>query len=286
MAQPAGNLAVRLGRIAEDHSAHIDSMLAEFQARLEEIVTRAQARTLAELQSRLSIRDGIIARSKANLSTLRSIDEIFAAEMDAAGYRQLVSAFVKEFPSQLPYFEEALDVMRSAMKNPIPELSWAKADVDYLASGQTAAADSLGSVVQGVGAGVQQKALFSLGGLPMADLAELLARGLQRTLPQAIRIAETAISVHYRMIAERGFEIVERGLPEGALKYSYYGPNDKLTRPFCRHLIAATKNGKLYTRKQIEEMENDQLPNPFITGGGYNCRHSWALHAAEAREAA
>lgn len=280
------NLAVRLGRVAENHSAHVDSLLAEFTRNLEDVVRRAQARTLSELQSRLTIERGMITRSKENLKTLRSIDEIFIAEMEAAGYRQLVSAFCREFPGNLPYFEEALDLMRSAMKNPIPELRWTNADANYLASGQTATADSLGAVVNGVGASAQQRALFSLGGLPMADLAELLAQGLAKTIPQAIRIAETGISVHYRMIAERGFQKVEEGMPEGALKYAFYGPDDKVTRPFCKRMIDLTKRGAYLTRKEIEELDNEQLPNPFLTGGGYNCRHSWALHMAEEREAA
>lgn len=257
-------------------------MLAEFETQLDQIFTRAQARTLAELQNKLSIKDGMISRSRENLKVLRSIDEIFTAEMESAGYRQLVSAFVKEFPSNLAYFEESLDLMRAAMRTPIPDIAWGKSDLSYLANGQTATADSLGAVLNGVGAIAQQKALFSLGGLPMVDLAALLAKGLQKTIPQAIRIAETGVSVHYRMIAERGFQKVEEGLPEGALKYSYYGPNDKITRPFCKHMLKA---GKLYTRAQVEAMDNEQLPNPFLTGGGYNCRHSWAMHM-EAEESA
>lgn len=280
------NIALKLERLAEDHGAHVDSLLAGFEKQLQAITTRAQARTLAELQSRLAIKNGLIGRSKENLRTLRSIDEIFIAEMEAAGYRQLITAFCKGFPGSLPYFEGALDLMRQAMKTPIPELRWTKADTSYVASGQTATADSLSAVVHGVSAVAQQKALFSLGGLPMADLAELLAQGLQKTIPQAIRIAETGISVHYRMIAERGFQKVEQGLPQGALKYSYYGPDDKVTRPFCKRLIDAVKEGKLFTRQQIEEMDNEQLPNPFLTGGGYNCRHTWGLHMAEEREAA
>ena len=41
------------------------------------------------------------------------------------------------------------------------------------------------------------------------------------------------------------------------------------------------------TRAAIEALDNGQLPNPFITGGGYNCRHSWlAVESQELRDLA
>ena len=50
--------------------------------------------------------------------------------------------------------------------------------------------------------------------------------------------------------------------------FAYMGPTDSKVRPFClKHL------GKVYTRAELEAMDNGQLPNPFLTGGGYNCRH-------------
>lgn len=58
--------------------------------------------------------------------------------------------------------------------------------------------------------------------------------------------------------------------PDGQL-YAFVGPVDGLMRPFCRAHV-----GRVYTRAEIEALDNGQLPNPFLTGGGYNCRHLWA----------
>jgi hypothetical protein len=33
--------------------------------------------------------------------------------------------------------------------------------------------------------------------------------------------------------------------------------------------------GKVYTRAEIDAMDNGQIDNVFLTGGGYNCRHVW-----------
>lgn len=62
--------------------------------------------------------------------------------------------------------------------------------------------------------------------------------------------------------------------PEQA--YLYTGPVDGRTRDWC-----LVRVGKVYTRAEIEEMDNNQLPNPFLTGGGYNCRHSFLAIASE-----
>lgn len=42
-------------------------------------------------------------------------------------------------------------------------------------------------------------------------------------------------------------------------------------RPFCETWI-----GKVRTREAIAEIDNEQLPDSLVTGGGYNCRHRWA----------
>jgi hypothetical protein len=217
-----------------------------------------------------------------NARTLRSITDIFEAEMERAGYGALARAFAEKFDVQVTIFHEILDLLSSAMKEKL-EVKFSKADLDYFAAQQSATVDSLEAVVGRVAAVAQTKSLFGIGGLKMADLAETLAQGLQKTLPEAVRIAETAVSVFYRTVADRGFQKVEAGLPGAAIQYGYFGPNDKLTRPFCRHLLMSDR---IFTRAQIEAMDNGQLPNPFLTGGGYNCRHSWLLKMERAEEKA
>jgi len=58
--------------------------------------------------------------------------------------------------------------------------------------------------------------------------------------------------------------------------YLYTGPVDGRTRDWCLERV-----GKVYTRAEIEAMDNNQLPNPFLTGGGYNCRHSFIAIASD-----
>lgn len=123
-----------------------------------------------------------------------------------------------------------------------------------------------------------QRTLLSIGGLRPRDLAEAIARESGKMMAHATTIADTAQSTFYRTIAERGFARIEQRQPKAQpLAYSYYGPDDKLNRPFCKRILDAQAKGRAYTRPEIEAMDNGQLPNPFLTGGGYRCRHQWTL---------
>jgi hypothetical protein len=66
----------------------------------------------------------------------------------------------------------------------------------------------------------------------------------------------------------------ERLGPDQAFLYT--GPVDGRTRDWCLQRV-----GKVYTRREIEQMDNGQLPNAFVTGGGYNCRHSFIAVASD-----
>ena len=50
----------------------------------------------------------------------------------------------------------------------------------------------------------------------------------------------------------------------------YIGPVDGIIRKFCLKHV-----GKVYSIEKIKKMDNGQLPNVLVTGGGYNCRHTW-----------
>lgn len=59
--------------------------------------------------------------------------------------------------------------------------------------------------------------------------------------------------------------------------FVYIGPDDKVTRPFCRHVLE--KDPPIYTTAEIQAL-NGRSDAPegldvFAYGGGYNCRHDW-----------
>jgi hypothetical protein len=61
-----------------------------------------------------------------------------------------------------------------------------------------------------------------------------------------------------------------KGGTEARRVYLYSGPIDSRIRLFCLDVV-----GRVWSRSRIDKMDNRQLPNSFLTRGGYNCRHQW-----------
>lgn len=82
--------------------------------------------------------------------------------------------------------------------------------------------------------------------------------------PQIRTLYDTAISIFGRQV-----EALQAG-DDPETPFLYLGPADDKTRDFCLEHV-----GKVYTRDEIDALDNGQLDNVFLTGGGYNCRHAW-----------
>lgn len=94
-------------------------------------------------------------------------------------------------------------------------------------------------------------------------LVKAIATAVERTLAQAQTIFDTQVSI-------LGRQIVAQEATEPEQAYLYVGPVDGRVREWCLEHLGLVK-----TKDQIEALDNGQLPNPLLTGGGYNCRHSW-----------
>ncbi len=112
------------------------------------------------------------------------------------------------------------------------------------------------------------------GAQPVADILADLATIIDKKEAQIRTLYDTNISIFGRQV-----EALQAGNDPGT-PFLYLGPDDEKTRPFCRQHV-----GKVYTRERIDAMENGQLPNVFLTGGGFNCRHTW-IEVAKSSELA
>lgn len=114
-------------------------------------------------------------------------------------------------------------------------------------------------------------------GKSLPDALDDAVAALQQGVPQVIRTeVGTAMSSIDRAITAGVGETdpAKPGDPTEKV-YLYIGPSpragDKVTRPTCRIVV-----NKWGTEQQIRQLDNGQLGNVLITGGGWNCRHSWA----------
>ena len=67
--------------------------------------------------------------------------------------------------------------------------------------------------------------------------------------------------------------VTNHKLEQSGIEYvEYLGPDDKVTRDFCRNLL---HKGGIFKLSEVKRMQNDQGTDAYIYRGGYNCRHQW-----------
>lgn len=255
-----------LVKIVGDQDRWQSNLVDNFEKALDAKLQRANARLLANLMQRLKSDGGRFTRTAGNLAAMRWLGPAFERQLSKEGYGTLVTAFVGQFPGQFRFFDETLRLLK------LPRIDWAARDRKAFETQQLTSIDALQSVVKTVGENARKRALMSVGGLKIDDLANLLHEELGKALPQAVGLADTAMSIYYATLADAGFARYEEAGVE--VRFKYYGPDDRITRRFCKHLI---ETGRAYTRKQIGEMDNGQIPNVMVSRGGYRCRHQWIL---------
>ena len=91
------------------------------------------------------------------------------------------------------------------------------------------------------------------------------------------------------LILDAAQEALSEGVEEtNPVGYLYVGPDEdviapggyRLPRPFCDVLV-----GSWLPREDINRLNNRQIANPFVSRGGYNCRHQWhPIYADEVEE--
>lgn len=126
-------------------------------------------------------------------------------------------------------------------------------ETDLLEQGDALAAALWQATVRGI-----------FGAQPVPAILRDLGEVIDGTEPQIRTLYDTYVSIFGRQV-----EALQAGNDSETL-FLYLGPDDEKTRPFCQKHV-----GKVYARAEIDRMDNGQIDNVFMTGGGYNCRHSW-----------
>lgn len=264
-----------LWRVEAERQQEIEHLLAVFERELAALVARAVASTSSRYA--FSLRE---TSPNLRVELLSNLPRVWEQAIREAGIDALTESFVEEFNGQIPPFQRILDLLSERLNSKIPQIRWTDQDLESFASRQVATARQIHSVVSAAGSTAMRKALFNVGGISPAELALVVADQSTLSIGQARTVADTAISSFYRSVQEAGYSHIEEELVPGALKYEYFGPEDKLTRPFCKILITPlpiTRKRRTFTMEEIESMDNGQTEDVFVTGGGWNCRHSWLI---------
>lgn len=257
------------------HGNYQDALIASFEDMLRQTLTRARNQVSGYLRSQLEVDDANRIRPiSRNVSIVRRLGTQYSKALSKSGYDALIHAFVSQFPGQFPYMNQVLDHISDSLRTPLPPVDINPRAIDPAVKRQLVALSSIKSILTGAVNQSMLRTLFSLGGLTVDDLTSVLASKVDATVPQARTLAATSMSTFYRSLVNQSFEEVAKSSPDVVLLYRYDGPSDKLTRPFCREQLARKRP---ITRAQIDALDNGQIPDVFLTCGGFNCRHQWVI---------
>ena len=255
----------------------IDSLLTWFVSELSLVFSRAQARVLSDMLTRLSIKASTVLPGRENYRVFKQLPELFRKALKAEGYDRTVTQFLASFDDGVPYLEDILAKVTDHFD--LKPVHFSADDLKFFQEVKTTTALTLEDAINQISQRARARVLFSYAGGTFQELAVTVAARLHVGQAEAGKIATTGLATFYRTMADTGYQKIEATLkPSGnQLHYFYYGPDDKLTRPFCERLLHDTRAGRVWTRPEIEAMDNGQLPNVFQTCGGYNCRHQWLV---------
>jgi len=239
---------------AADHVAHTaDSLSASFAKELSRVqrdLERQLLRLVTDVQGGSRTAIALAARGLKLRKQIRDV-------LTKAGYDDLADTATV---GALERMTEAMAHLRVAQQvsaftsSDLTRIEALKelARMDVLAKGDEIGIAVWRSVLQGLYS--QRKPI---------DIIEDLADALDKDMAEASTLYDTGTSIFGRQV-----EAMKAGNDPEAL-YLYAGPVDLKLRPFCKQHV-----GKVYNRAEIDKMDNGQLPNVFLTCGGFACRHS------------
>jgi hypothetical protein len=245
----AGELADVLRRLERRLSAELDAIETEVTGDLEVWSSWHPYRGLEAARREELKRDlqrALLARANIrDFLTTAGYDELVAAAsvrgLDALATQVLTTGTAQTVASVPQSLSQQIAGLQSFL------------GLDLLDQGDVIAQSVWRAVMRGVIAGEDRNALIG-------DLAETL----DRSVAQVRTLYDTSVSVYARQVEAL------QSTGESDEAFLYAGPVDGRVRPFCFDHV-----GKVFTRAEIDRMDNGQIPNVMLSGGGYNCRHQF-----------
>jgi len=237
----------------------MDSMSDEFAARLASVVLKIEDNIVALARKLQADGTNRLVSDQAAIGRAVALRTDLARAMRNGGYGELIDDAIDE-----PFMDLANEVMHSSsIAAKAAELT--ATDERALRVIQDQRASELLGIANDAATVISNVILNGVvGAQPKDDLIDSLSEALGNSFEQAHTVYDTAVTIWARQVDQ----IKATGAPDEL--FIYMGPVDQKVRPFCREYV-----GKVLTREDIDQLDNEQLPNVLLTGGGYNCRHQW-----------
>lgn len=249
---------LRLQRAAEREAEIQDLAVQAFEQQLEVLVGRFLRRLRAELAQWEVDDAGRLISDAANLGRALAFRHELAAWLEEVGFTKLALEVLGD-----PLDELAASVLTSSRI--AGEAQTLASFTDTLNALRELRLADLLDVSDDMAREIARVTFEGMVSLrPVEALVGDIADRLDVSQRQARTIYDTAVSTYARQVEQLNADGTSDEL------FIYVGPFDQKNRDFCEQRV-----GKVYSREAIDGMDNGQLPDVFITGGGYNCRHTW-----------
>jgi len=181
-----------------------------------------------------------------------------AAFFEGSGFETVAQNFVAKYDSVIKYTKQV--ALESGIPLVLPEKSLAILDL-YKANEYNKILNASNSILNSV---VDASFRYGIGESSLSTIVNELSAVVDTAGRRIITEAVTGASIYDRTIKMEQFKHAD------VEKFFYEGPLDKVTRDTC---LATLNDGKQSTGWTMSEIQDSETP--FITGGGYNCRHEW-----------
>lgn len=254
----------KLTRRVKRHLSATDAQIEAFLLRLEKFLDL----NLEEIVGKVEIGE------TAGTDAARILGSMFI-ELEAAGLTKEIGKLKKVFADELRFIRDEF------VERDIDEPISADADravVDVFINNSL---DRVATKVQQYGLNIQSAVMQSVVTGQSVNYRQLKKDFGTVAASQVKTEVETAISTFNRTIT------VTKAKELGFTLFIYLGPDDDLTRDFCKDVLDGVINSHhrdvpIYTLDEIHDMDNQQGLPAYSAGGGYNCRHQWRPVSEEA----
>ncbi len=181
-----------------------------------------------------------------------------AAFFEGTGFGTVATNFVQKYDSVITYVKQVSEV--SGIPLVLPERSLSILAL-YKDNQLQNILDASGSIKKGV---VDASFRYGIGEAKLDTIISELGKGIDIAGRRIVSEAVTGASMYDRAIKFEQFKHADVEL------YFYDGPVDSKNRDECAATLGDPRQGTGWT---IADIQSSQTP--FVTGGGYNCRHEW-----------
>ena len=256
---------------ADQHAARIDAIASNFFEQLTQVMDAVRVRVTSRLLQELAIEGGWVQSNMQNSAVIRSMDTMFSEELGSSNYHAVVAAFVSTLSLQIDEFSSAYAMAQEKYPRLRGLFTLTESDAGVLADQAGAALLALETKSLEATSALRTLSSKSLGGILVSDLIEVVS-GIIRKVAEVEQMGIDQLTTFFRLVGNLVYSNIEKlGL---VIFYKLFGIRDSRNRSFCAALLDANK---LYTRAEIDLMDNGQIPGVFDNVGGYGCRHWFTL---------